>query len=118
MILSNDLVSFRFKEYYKEAMNGVIEHLVKKSVPNQLTYVGEMHGSEFSPKMVIMGFCSRFITLQSTVLLQLFMQLYVLYSMYLTIVLNCRLFSFINNFLSITSATFRRIIWFAFSLVI
>ncbi|EDV28003.1 uncharacterized protein TRIADDRAFT_53127 [Trichoplax adhaerens] len=41
----------RFKEYYEEAMDGVIKHLIKKSVPNQLTYVGEMHGSQFSPKM-------------------------------------------------------------------
>ena len=88
MMLSNDIILFRFKEYYEEAINGVIKHLVKKSIPNQLTYVGEMHGSQFSPKMVTYSYyrCRSFLTLQST--LQLLIQLYCMHSS-----LNCRIYS-------------------------
>lgn len=37
---------------YNEAVDGVIKRLIRKSVPNQLTYIGELlQGTEFSPKM-------------------------------------------------------------------
>ena len=37
---------------YKASMKGVMDKLVRKSSPNQLTYIGELlAGSEFSPKM-------------------------------------------------------------------
>ena len=32
------------------------ERLIRKSVPNGLTFVGELHGTEFSPKMVCQPF--------------------------------------------------------------
>ena len=44
----------RLVDDYNDAMNGVKRRLVRKSVPNQLTYIGELlQGTQFSPKMVI-----------------------------------------------------------------
>lgn len=41
------------KEEYLTAIDGVMKLLVKKSLPNGLTYVGELlNGRSFSPKMV------------------------------------------------------------------
>lgn len=43
----------RLLDDYNESMTGVMEKLVRKSNPNQLTYIGELlSGSDFSPKMV------------------------------------------------------------------
>ncbi|KAM3179561.1 hypothetical protein ACTXT7_000296 [Hymenolepis weldensis] len=36
---------------YITAVNGMRENLIRKSVPNGLTFVGELHGSRFSTKM-------------------------------------------------------------------
>ena len=44
---------YRLLDDYNESMKGVMNRLVRKSSPNQLTYIGELlQGSEFSPKMV------------------------------------------------------------------
>jgi hypothetical protein len=41
---------------HSQAMQGVRKHLLRKSVPHGLTYVGELlNGHEFSPKMVCHG---------------------------------------------------------------
>ncbi|VDO08334.1 unnamed protein product [Rodentolepis nana] len=39
------------KKEYITAVNGMRENLIRKSVPNGLTFVGELHGSQFSTKM-------------------------------------------------------------------
>nr|CDS30245.2 endoplasmic reticulum mannosyl oligosaccharide [Hymenolepis microstoma] len=36
---------------YITAVNGMRDNLIRKSVPNGLTFVGELHGSQFSTKM-------------------------------------------------------------------
>lgn len=44
---------FRYKEDYLEAVEGMKSHLVRRSSPNKLTYIGELLGGRsFSPKMV------------------------------------------------------------------
>lgn len=37
---------------YTTAVEGIKERLIRRSVTNGLTFVGELHGTKFSPKMV------------------------------------------------------------------
>lgn len=46
----------RLLDDYNESIKGVMQKLVRKSVPNQITYIGELlQGSQYSPKMVRVG---------------------------------------------------------------
>lgn len=40
-----------YRRMYDSAMDNVYTHLVKKSTPNQLTYIAEMIGGRIDPKM-------------------------------------------------------------------
>ena len=43
----------RFRHDYIEAVDGMKKHLLRKSEPSKLTYLGELlSGRNFSPKMV------------------------------------------------------------------
>lgn len=52
--LQTESHEYVYKAMYTEAMDGIKEHLVAKSQPNGLTFIGELPsgiGGEFSPKM-------------------------------------------------------------------
>ena len=47
------IVCCRYKSDYMEAVEGMKKHLIRKSEPSKLTYIGELtSGRNFSPKMV------------------------------------------------------------------
>lgn len=54
--LNDDPLYCRYKDDYKEAVDGMRSQLVRQSEPNKLTYIGELLGGRsFSPKMVSGG---------------------------------------------------------------
>ena len=45
------LSNYRFLNWYSNAIDNVERLLVKQSEPSRLTFVGELHGNTFFPKM-------------------------------------------------------------------
>lgn len=44
-------ILYRYRQWYMECLEGIKEVLLGHSEPNRLTFIGEMRGSRFSPKM-------------------------------------------------------------------